>query len=88
MHSLVQAVMTTQVVTVGPATPFKELVGRLAEHRLSAVPVVDDDGRVLGVISAAGFLLNEEFPGILTRAPVSRLARARLNSTLSSLARA
>jgi hypothetical protein len=68
---LVQAVMMTQVVTVGPATPFKEIVGRLAEHRLSAVPVVDDDGCVLGVVSAAGFLLKEEFLGILTRAPVS-----------------
>ncbi|HET7517254.1 MAG TPA: CBS domain-containing protein, partial [Actinomycetes bacterium] len=41
--------MTTQVVTVGPATPFKELVARLTEHRVSALPVVDDAGRVLGV---------------------------------------
>ena len=30
MHSLVKDLMTTQVVTVGPATPFKELVARLA----------------------------------------------------------
>jgi CBS domain-containing protein len=62
MHSLVKDLMTTQVVTVGPATPFKELVARLAEHRVSAVPVVDDAGLVLGVVSEADLLLKEEFP--------------------------
>ena len=61
MHSTVKDLMTTQVVTVGPATPFKEIVARLAEHRVSAVPVVDDDGRVLGVVSEADLLLKEEF---------------------------
>ena len=60
MHSLVKDLMTTQVVTVGPATPFKEIAARLAEHRVSAVPVVDD-GRVLGVVSEADLLLKEEF---------------------------
>jgi CBS domain-containing protein len=54
--------MTTQVVTVGPATPFKDLVARLAEHRVSALPVVDDAGLVLGVVSEADLLLKEEFP--------------------------
>jgi CBS-domain-containing membrane protein len=32
MHSLVKDLMTTPVVTVGPATPFKEIVARLADH--------------------------------------------------------
>jgi CBS domain-containing protein len=62
MHSLVKDLMTTQVVTVGPATPFKEIVARLAEHRVSAVPVVDDARLVLGVVSEADLLLKEEFP--------------------------
>ena len=62
MHSLVKDLMTTQVVTVGPATPFKEIVARLAEHKVSAVPVVDDAGLVLGVVSEADLLLKEEFP--------------------------
>ena len=63
MHSLVKDLMTTQVVTVGPATPFKEIVARLAEHRVSAVPVVDDDGRVLGVVSEARTRLLREQGG-------------------------
>jgi CBS-domain-containing membrane protein len=62
MHSLVKDLMTTPVVTVGPATPFKEFVAHLAEHRVSAVPVVDDHNRVLGVVSEADLLLKEEFP--------------------------
>jgi CBS domain-containing protein len=62
MHSLVKDLMTTPVVTVEPTTPFKEIVARLAEHRVSAVPVVDHDNRVLGVVSEADLLLKEEFP--------------------------
>jgi CBS-domain-containing membrane protein len=33
MTSLVRDVMTTEVVTVEPWTPFTEIVTRLAEHR-------------------------------------------------------
>jgi CBS domain-containing protein len=62
MHSLVKDLMTTQVVTVTPQTPFKEIVARLADHRVSALPVVDDAGLVLGVVSEADLLLKEEFP--------------------------
>jgi CBS domain-containing protein len=62
MHSLVKDLMTTPVVTVEPTTPFKEIVARLVEHRVSAVPVVDDSGLVLGVVSEADLLLKEEFP--------------------------
>lgn len=49
-------------MSVGPATPFKEIVARLAEHRVSAAPVVDEAGRVLGVVSEADLPLKEEFP--------------------------
>jgi CBS domain-containing protein len=62
MHSLVKDLMTTPVVTVEPSIPFKEIVARLVEHRVSAVPVVDHDQRVLGVVSEADLLLKEEFP--------------------------
>jgi CBS domain-containing protein len=62
MRSLVKDLMTTPVVTVAPTTPFKEIVARLAEHRVSALPVVDDAGLVLGVVSEADLLLKEEHP--------------------------
>lgn len=78
MHSLVKDLMTTQVVTVGPATPFKEIVARLAEHRVSAAPVVDDAGRVLGVVSEADLLLKEEFPDPDQDIPLFWTKRRRL----------
>lgn len=59
----VAEVMTTDVVTVIPATPFKEVVGLLAEHRVSAVPVVDEDHRPIGVVSEADILVKEAHPG-------------------------
>ena len=78
MHSLVKDLMTPQVVTIGPATPFKEIVVRLANHRVSAVPVVDDDGLVLGVVSEADLLLKEEFPDPDADIPLFWTKRRRL----------
>ena len=60
--SLVRDVMTTEVVTAEPSTPFKELAARLAQHRISAVPVVDADRRVLGIVTEADLLLKQEHP--------------------------
>jgi CBS domain-containing protein len=86
MHSLVEDLMTTPVVTVGPATPFKEIVARLAEHRVSAVPVVDDDGWVLGVVSEADLLLKEEFPEPDKGIPLWWTKRHRLERTKAAAA--
>ena len=53
----VKDVMTTQVVTVTEDTPFTEIADTLAEHRISAVPVLDDDGsQLVGWLTAAGVL--------------------------------
>ena len=79
MHSLVKDLMTTPVVTVEPSAPFKEIVARLAEHRVSAVPVVDDRRRVLGVVSEADLLLKEEFPEPEQDLPLWWTRRARLD---------
>jgi CBS domain-containing protein len=78
MHSLVKDLMTTPVVTVTPQTPFKEIVARLAQHRVSAVPVVDDAGLVLGVVSEADLLLKEEFPDPDADIPLFWTKRRRL----------
>lgn len=53
-------VMTTPVVTATPQDSFKDLVEKLRRHRISAVPVVDAEGRVLGVVSEADLILKEE----------------------------
>jgi CBS domain-containing protein len=53
-------------------------VARLANQRVSAVPVVDDDGRVLGVVSEADLLLKEEFPDPDADLPLFWTKRRRL----------
>ncbi|MDQ0958095.1 CBS domain-containing protein [Streptomyces sp. B4I13] len=44
-------VMTREVVDARRETPFKEVARLLARHRISGLPVVDADDKVVGVIS-------------------------------------
>ncbi len=60
-HLKVSALMTADVATVREDTPFHEIAGLLAARRVSAVPVVDADNRVLGVVSEADLLPKLEF---------------------------
>ena len=52
----VRDVMTTDVVTVGPDTSAKYVGEVLAERGFAALPVVDDDGAVIGVVAEADVL--------------------------------
>jgi CBS domain-containing protein len=53
--------MTREVVTVDERASFKEVATLIAEHRVSALPVLDGKGRVVGIVSEADLLLKEEF---------------------------
>lgn len=59
-HHRVRDVMTTSVVTVDRITPYKEIVSLLAEHRISAVPVLIMGRHVAGVVSEADLLVIED----------------------------
>jgi CBS domain-containing protein len=48
---LVRELMTTGAVTVAPDTPVKEALALLELHRITAVPVIDTDARIQGVVS-------------------------------------
>lgn len=82
--------MTTQVLTVGPETPLKEVALLLVEHRISGVPVVDQDGRLLGVVSEADFLTKDAGPPERRRRPLAFLSnqegRAALNRVRATTA--
>lgn len=60
MQRIVSDVMTRAVVSVDAFTPFKEIVRRMQVHRVSAVPVVDEDGCVLGLVSEGDLILKED----------------------------
>lgn len=55
-------IMTVNVISVSKDTPIHDVVGLLLKHRISAVPVVDEMGVVVGIVSE-GDLLRDEATG-------------------------
>lgn len=52
--------MTTKVVAVGPQMPVNAVAALLLERHISAVPVIDDDRRVLGIVSEGDLMRRSE----------------------------
>ncbi|ATZ23296.1 HPP family protein [Streptomyces lavendulae] len=50
-HIKVADLMTDEVVSVAPGTAFKDVAKLLAQYDISGVPVLDDEDRVVGVVS-------------------------------------
>ncbi|MGW2780157.1 CBS domain-containing protein [Streptomyces populi] len=57
-HDKIGSVMTTDVVRAEYGTPFKEVARLLAAHRISGLPVVDEDDKVIGVVSETDLMLH------------------------------
>ena len=55
-NNTVGDVMTRAVVSVPPDASFKQIVETMGSHRIGAVPVVDADRKVLGVVSTSDLL--------------------------------
>ncbi|MGH3237693.1 MAG: CBS domain-containing protein [Streptosporangiaceae bacterium] len=51
--------MSAHPVTVSPTSSFKEIAAKLREFRVSAFPVLDAGGTVIGVVSEADMLAKE-----------------------------
>jgi CBS domain-containing protein len=56
MSGTVREVMTRIVVCAPVGATFTDLVRLMHDHRVSAVPVVDDDGVVVGIVSESDLL--------------------------------
>jgi CBS domain-containing protein len=69
MSSTVKDVMSTHVIAVRQDAPYKDMAAMLHEQRVSAFPVLDDDNKVIGVVSEADLLtkeaVNDSMPGAL-----------------------
>jgi CBS domain-containing protein len=63
MNAKVKDVMTGEVAAVRRDTSYKEMAARLREYRVSAFPVVDENRRVIGVVSEADLLAKEALAG-------------------------
>lgn len=74
MKRTVQDVMTRTVVVVNESALFKDVVRLMLEYRVSALPVVDADGLLAGIVSEGDLILKED-PSL--ERPVHLLERRR-----------
>jgi CBS domain-containing protein len=52
----VEDVMTSDVVTATPETPLHEIASLFEEHRIKRVPIVNEDGNLVGIVSRANLI--------------------------------
>jgi len=80
--------MTSDVVTVHPDDPFKQVVQVLAARGVDAAPVVDERGELLGVVSGSDLTCHDEeappLPSLVHKA-VRRHARKARGRTAREL---
>jgi len=53
-------VMVSAVISVGPSARVEEVAGTLLANRISAVPVVDEQGELLGIVSEGDLMRRAE----------------------------
>jgi CBS domain-containing protein len=97
MAAVVRDIMDSEPVTVHPKTPVEEVVQALRHHELPGVPVIDHDGRVVGIVTEADLVLPDEegdlhiphyinlFGGTVFLEPLSRFEQ-RLRKAFASTA--
>ena len=57
---LAKDIMTKEVITASPDDDVEKVARLLAEHQISGMPVVDQEQRVVGMISEADVVLREK----------------------------
>jgi CBS domain-containing protein len=88
-HRTVSDVMTSRVHVASPLAPFKLLVRLIEENRVSAIPIVDQTGIPVGIVSESDLLLKErrlelEASRDLLHARKRRHDRAKAAGTVAS----
>jgi CBS domain-containing protein len=78
----VEDVMTSMVIGVPPATPVKDIIDLIVGSGISAVPVLDDKGVVLGVVSEADLLCRQEHQDddVESHRPIALRHRSRVRN--------
>ncbi len=61
-QAIAREIMSSPVITVSPDTPFRNIVAIMLQHGISGLPVVEEDGRLLGVVTEADLLHKKEAP--------------------------
>ncbi len=84
----VSDVMTHTAIAIGRDAPYKEIVALMDQWKVSALPVLEGEGRVVGVVSEADLLAKEEFRGVEPRpdefAEAAKAGAVRAGDLMSS----
>ena len=84
MSSTVKDVMSTHVIAARRNASYKEMAAMLRNQRVSAFPVIDDDNRVIGVVSETDLLTKEALEGTVPRT-LQSLTRQRVRSQVDGV---
>jgi CBS domain-containing protein len=60
-------VMTRSLVSIGPDASILEAAGLMLEHKVSGLPVIDESGDLVGVVTEGDFLRREEIGSQIRR---------------------
>jgi CBS domain-containing protein len=84
VSSTVRDVMSTHVIAAHASATYKELAAMLHYQRVSAFPVVDEDNKVIGIVSETDLLAKEALEGTVPQT-LQSLPRQRERSRVSGL---
>lgn len=95
MQIPIRDIMTTDVISVPPTTPVEEVAKLLHEKRITGLPVVDDEGRVVGVLSeydiikrhgeTAGDIMSDQVISVSADADAEEVANLLTNRRIRRL---
>jgi CBS domain-containing protein len=84
VNSTVKDVMSTHVIAARQSAPYKELAAMLRNQRVSAFPVIDDDNKVIGVVSESDLLAKEALEGTVPMT-LQSMTRQRVQSQVNGV---
>lgn len=61
-HTTVQAVMSTSIIACRSSDDFSSAIKAMEEYRIRHIPVLDDEGRIVGIISQADLAIRLHEP--------------------------
>jgi CBS-domain-containing membrane protein len=81
----VTEIMSSPVITASPSTPVKDAARLLVEHGISAMPVLDAKGALVGIVSEADLIPMQARPDARTQATPQRPSAGRSPRTVSQV---
>jgi CBS domain-containing protein len=82
---LVRDVMTAEIVSVTPQSPVKKAIQLMHAHQITAMPVLDEQGALVGVVSEADVIRGSMIPDRRAHEIPVRVERSSLPATVGDV---